>query len=367
MQAVRVSDVLSILAQLAPPAFQESYDNSGLLIGDSSMKITGVLICLDVTQDVLEECRKNKCNLIVSHHPIIFKPIRSLTEATPGEKLIRRIIQSDIAVIAVHTNLDNSSLGINMALAGKLGLRQVKILEPKRGMLRKLVVFCPVDSAEVVREAIFSAGAGMIGNYDCCSFNSGGLGSFRANSKASPYVGNKGKLHFENEVRIETIFPSFIENRLIECIRKAHPYEEVAYDIYPLENAYPIAGSGVIGSLPEPLSPAKIKELIRKKLKVQHLRSSAYSREAVRSIAICSGSGAFLIPSAWKSGADAFLTADLKYHDFQMYDDQMLLIDAGHYETELIANEILKDALTKKFPNFAVLSSKSAKNPVNYT
>ncbi len=363
---MKLNSIISELEQFAPPALQESYDNSGLLIGDREQEITGVLVTLDVTVPVLDEALQKKCNLIVAHHPVIFKGLKSITGKNPVERIVARAIKNDVAIYAIHTNLDNVSRGVNGILAEKLGLSNTRILAPKKDLLRKLVTFCPKSHAEAVREAIFKAGAGRIGNYDSCSFNAEGEGTFRGSEDTNPFVGEKGKLHFEPEVRIETIFPAYLENAVINQMKAAHPYEEVAYDIYPLGNAFDQTGAGMIGELEEEMEETRFLEYIKSITGTPCIRYSDLTGKAVKKVAICGGAGSFLIHSALGAGADVFLTGDIKYHDFFEADGKMIIADIGHYESEQFAKDLISSLLIKKFSNFAVLISETRTNSVNY-
>jgi dinuclear metal center YbgI/SA1388 family protein len=363
---MKVSDCLHVLENLAPTAFQESYDNSGLILGTPEKEVSGVMTCLDLSMQVISEAISQKCNLIIAHHPFIFAPLKRINPDSRTGQLIWHLIQSDIAVIAVHTNFDNVKGGINQHLANRLNLLNTRFLEPRKGLLRKLVTFCPVDYSETLRKAICDAGAGNIGNYDQCTFNAEGFGTFRANEKASPFVGKKNQLHRETEVRIETIFPAYKQNDVLSALLKAHPYEEVAYDIYPLENTSELAGSGIVGDLKEKLTKPRFFEFLMKSLKCSDLRYCDGNSTTISRVAICSGSGSFLINRAIASGAQAFVSADLKYHDFQENEGRILLVDAGHFETEIGVKDLIRIALLEKFPNFAVFASKKEKNPIKY-
>jgi dinuclear metal center YbgI/SA1388 family protein len=358
--------ILNELESLAPPEYQEEWDNSGLLLGSPAREITGIIVSLDTTMEVLHEAISNHCNLIVSHHPFIFQGIRKITPDLPAYHLLRRLIQEDIAVYALHTSLDNSWMGINQYLGQKLGLMNTSILAPKRDSLKKLVVFCPVDHAEKVRNALFEAGAGHIGNYDCCSYNSSGQGSFRASEKANPFVGKRKVIHFEPEIRIEVIFPSAREKPLIDSMRAAHPYEEVAFDLYPLTNSFDRAGSGIVGFLEKPMSEQRFIRIVKSLVGLNSIRHSAFLGRKIRKVAISSGAGGFLIPDVIRSEADIFLTSDLKYHQFQEPGGKLLLMDIGHYESESFMKEMIRAFLIEKFPNFAVLVSATETNPVKY-
>jgi dinuclear metal center YbgI/SA1388 family protein len=361
---MKIKDLTACLEELAPLGLQESYDNSGLLIGSPDTVINSVLITLDVTERVVEEAISKKCGLIIAHHPLIFKGIKRLNGNSLTERLLVKLIKADIAVYAIHTNLDNVKTGVNGMLADKLGLKHKKVLVPLKGNLQKLVTFCPSSHAEEVREAIFSAGAGHIGNYDSCSYNLDGKGTFRALEGADPFVGKKDELHFENEVRIETIAPQFKMPLIIHSMINAHPYEEVAYDVYPLENVNPETGAGMIGELINETEPGVFLETVKNVLGSKALKHSPLVNRKIKKVAICGGSGAFLINSAKRAGADVFITGDVKYHDFFEHHGEMTIVDAGHYETEQFTKELIYSILKEKFPTFALLISKINTNPV---
>lgn len=363
---MKLKTIVDLLNTYAPPAFQESYDNSGLSIGDAECEVTGILITLDITPDVLKEAEAKHCNLVISHHPLIFRPVKSLTGKTVQEQIIIQAIRSNLCIFSLHTNLDSIAGGVNTVLADQIGLANQKILRPRKGLLKKLVTFCPDSHAEQVRQAIFSAGAGMIGNYDSCSFNASGTGTFKPNVNARPFVGETAKLHFEPEIRIETIFPGHLENAIKSALIESHPYEEVAYDIYPIENEFPLAGSGVIGELKRESSFGNFLQLIKEKLNLSHVRYVEGKSKKINKVAVCGGSGTFLIADALAARCDAFITADIKYHDFQDAAGQLHLIDAGHFETEILSRDLIKNILSEKFPKFAVHTSMVNTNPIKF-
>lgn len=361
-----LNDLTSCLEEFADLSLQESYDNSGLLVGSPDMDIKKALACLDVTIDVVKEAIKNQCNLIISHHPIIFHKIKNIRSDNPTGQIIFEAIKNNIALYAAHTNMDNVSTGLNAILCRKLTILDYSVLQPSQNVLKKLVTFCPKIHAEKVKNALFMAGAGHIGNYDCCSYSANGVGSFRALKGAHPFVGKMNKIHLEKEARIELIFPSFIEKKLVQALLEVHPYEEVAYDIYSLSNSYMRSGSGMIGKLEKPMKQSQFLDHIKKVLKVPFLKHSASCVKNIHTVAVCGGSGSFLINEAIKNKADAFITADVKYHDFFDASQKLLVVDAGHFETEQFIKELFVEILIKKFPKFAVLISKVQTNPVNY-
>ena len=363
---MRLSKIVTFFNEIAPGKLQEDYDNSGLLIGDVNNEISKALISLDVTTDVINEAISNNCNLIIAHHPLIFKPIKKLTGANLTERLVVKAIKNDIAIYAIHTNLDNISNGVNDILAKKLNIKNTRILSPSASKLNKIVCFCPAQHAEKVRNAMFDAGAGHIGNYDNCSFALEGKGSFRALDNSKPFVGKKGELHQEEEIRIETVVPDFKVNSVVKNMIKVHPYEEVAYDIYALENQSHLTGAGMIGELDEEIGIKDFLIKVKQILKSQYLRHNKLLDKKVKKIAICGGSGSFLINRAHAAGADIFITGDIKYHEFFEHEDEMTIVDAGHYETEQFTKELISSFLIEKFPNFAVQISETKTNPVSF-
>lgn len=363
---MRLKDLLAALDEAASFSLQEDYDNSGIQIGHPDKEVTKALVCLDVNTSVVKEAINESCDVIISHHPVIFKGIKQITGIQPTDKVIILAIQHDICIVAVHTNLDAVHTGVNMMLAEQIGLKNLQVLEPKAGLLKKLVTYCPVEQAASVRMALFEAGSGHIGDYDCCSFNVEGHGTFRAGEQANPFVGSRHELHTEKEIRIETVFPSYLEKPLIHALVKNHPYEEVAYDIYRLDNTNPMAGSGMVGTFDDPISEPEFLAGLKRDLHVPCLRHSPLKGRSIRKVAVCGGSGGFLTNKAMVSGADAFVTAELKYNQFMDAGNQLLLVDAGHYETEQFTKELLAGIIQKKMINFAVLISQVNTNPVQY-
>ncbi|PLX13969.1 MAG: Nif3-like dinuclear metal center hexameric protein [Marinilabiliales bacterium] len=354
------------LEKIAPLNLQESYDNSGLIIGNPMAEINKALICLDVTPEVINEALSTKCDIIIAHHPIIFKGLKRITGASLVEEVVYKAIKNDIAIYAIHTNLDNVSDGVNSMLAEKLGIKNPSILSAGISRLNKIVTFCPSKNAEDIREAMFSAGAGHIGNYDNCSFNSEGKGSFKALEGTNPYVGKQGKVHFENETRIETVVPDYKTNIVVNALIEAHPYEEVAYDIYPLDNIHKKTGAGMIGKLDKPMSITDYLQLVKKALNIKYLKHNKLINKQVETVAICGGSGSFLIDKAARQKADLYISGDIKYHEFFEHQGIMTIVDAGHYETEQYTKELIHAILTKKFPNFAIRISETNTNPVSF-
>jgi len=363
---MKIKDITNYLESIAPLSLQESYDNAGLITGNKNTEITGVLVTLDTIPEVIDEAIEMNANLIISHHPIIFKGLKKINGANYIEQTIIKAIKNDIAIYAVHTNLDNISEGVNAILCNKLGLINCKPLLPKKNQLRKLVTFVPQNHIEKVREAIFVAGAGQIGNYDNCSFNAEGIGTFRAGKNTNPFVGEKNKLHKEPEIRFETVFPYYLEKKIINALTEAHPYEEVAYDIYTLNNKYKKTGAGMIGETKTEISEIDFLKKIKKTLKTGTIKHTNRLNKPIKKVALCGGSGSFLLKHAIQQKADIYISADFKYHEFFDADNKILIADAGHFETEQFTKELIFDILTKKFNNFACFLSKVNTNPINY-
>lgn len=363
---IKIVDIIKVLEAWAPPALQESYDNVGLLTGDRSDRCTGVLCCLDVTEQVIDEALQKGCNLVVAHHPLIFRGIKKLSGGTAVERALIKAIKNELAIYAIHTNLDNVLSGVNGKIASLLSLQRSRVLLPKETTLRKLVTYVPLQHTEPVRQALFDAGAGQIGNYSECSFSVAGEGTFTPGAAARPFVGANGQRHQEKENRLEVLFPVYLQGALLEALRKAHPYEEVAYELLPLDNANQTLGAGLIGELAEPVEEAVFLAQLANRFGARQVRHSPLLGRPIRRVALCGGAGSFLIPNALSAGADLFITADLKYHDFFLADGRMILVDIGHFESEQFTIELLADHLAEKFHNFAVLKTSINTNPVNY-
>ncbi len=363
---MRIKEIIDILENLAPPYLQESYDNSGLLIGNKNDDIDKAIISLDITEEVLNEAMQKKCKLIISHHPVIFSGLKSITGKNATERIVKEAIQNDIAIYAIHTNLDNVAKGINSIICDKIGLKNRKILAPKNDLLRKLVAFCPLDFVEKVRQAIFDAGAGNIGDYDNCSYSASGTGSFRGSDETNPFVGEKGKLHFEDEIRLETIYPVYHENAILKALINAHPYEEVAYDIYLLGNKFEQVGAGMVGELASDIDEVEFLKTIKQTFGTGCVRHSALLGKKIKKVAVCGGSGSFLIKNAISAQADIYITGDIKYHDFFEAEGKMVIADIGHFESEKFAKDLIYSVLKENFSNFAVLISETNTNSVNY-
>lgn len=354
------------IERFAAPELQEEWDNAGLITGQRGWACTGVLLCLDATPAVIREAVAQGCNLVVAHHPIVFKGLKRLNGKTYIEQAVIEAIKNDVALYAVHTNLDNVVLGVNGRIAEKLGLKNIRILSPKRKVLRRLITFAPQDQAEQVRQALFAAGAGHIGQYAECSFNIEGTGTFKAQEGANPFVGEVGQRHEERETKIEIVYPFYLEPQVIEALQQVHPYEEVAYDVFTMENIHQGIGSGVVGELENPEEEKSILARIRDAFRVPVIRHTELRGKPVKKVAVCGGAGSFLTGVALAQGADMFITSDVKYHEFFDAEGRLVLADIGHYESEQFTIELLYDLLVAKIPNFAVLKTSVDTNPVRY-
>jgi dinuclear metal center YbgI/SA1388 family protein len=363
---LKLKELCNYLDSAIPLSFQEDYDNSGLQVGDTEKEISSALITLDVTEEVMDEAIAGGCNVLISHHPVLFRGIKNLTGKSFIERIIATAIKNDIAIYSAHTNLDNLSTGVSRKMAEKLNLEKITVLSPINNKLLKLVTFIPESHLDRVRDEIFRAGAGVIGNYDQCGFSVTGTGSFRGNENTNPFVGVKGKLHFENEIRFETILFSHLREKVTKALLAAHPYEEVAYDFYALENNNTETGLGVTGYLPDPLPENEFLKLVSSVFDAEGLKYSKPVGKPVSKVALCGGAGGSLLGLAMKSGADAYVTSDIRYHDFFLTEKKILLVDAGHFESEKFSREILKDLIIKNFPKFAVRFSETNTNPINY-
>lgn len=363
---MRIKTITSWIETIAPVSFQESYDNAGLIIGDENREVNSVLVTLDVTPEVVQEARMKQIGLIISHHPLIFKGLKKINGKNQVERSVIEAIQNNIAIYAAHTNLDAVIGGVNSVFCSKLGLVNQQILRPAKGKLFKLVTFIPATHMQKVRDAVFNAGAGSIGNYDRCSFSTTGEGSFRGGENTHPFTGEKGKVHFEEEVRFETVFPAHLKSTIITALLNSHPYEEVAYDLYPLENEYYQAGMGMTGYLKKEWKEKAFLDFVKKTLNLKILKHTPWQNKLVKKVAVCGGTGSFLLPDAIRAGADVFITGDFKYHEFFEAGDEIMVVDIGHYESESLVMELFHDLIIKKFPTFAVQISEVNTNPVNY-
>jgi len=362
---VKIKEIQNYLESFAPINYQETYDNSGLIIGNTESEITNVLICLDCTEEIIEEAIQKKCNLIISHHPIIFSGIKKLNGKNYIERTVIKAIENKIAIYAIHTNFDNYNFGVNYEIANRLGIKNINVLLPKKN-LNKLVIYTPIESVQKVNKSIFEIGVGEIGNYSKCSFNTEGVGTFQPNDKANPTVGSANQLEKVKEIRSEYIIPEHLISKALNTLKIIHPYEEVAYDIIPLKNKNQTIGSGMVGELEEEMNTVEFLQLVKEKFNCGIIRHTNIVKDKIKKIAFCGGAGSFLLPQAKSFKADIFITGDYKYHDFFDAEDEILIADIGHFESEQYTTNLLADILTKKFPTFAFYKTELITNPINY-
>ncbi|WP_426293252.1 Nif3-like dinuclear metal center hexameric protein [Dyadobacter endophyticus] len=361
-----IKEILVELEKLAPLPYQEDYDNAGLLVGSPDTEVAGILFTLDITEEVVDEAIRKHCNLIVAHHPIIFKGLKKLNGKNYIERTVMKAIKNDIALYATHTNLDHVVGGVNSQIARRLGLQNVRILAPKKQILTKLAFFCPVENTQNVLEALFEAGAGEIGEYRNCSFRSEGLGTFLPGENANPVTGTRGKLETAEEHRVEVMLPSHLQAQVLSALRRAHPYEEVAYYMSALENENQDVGAGAIGELPEAMDTAGFLTHLKDKMDASVIRYTEPTDRKIRRVAVCGGAGSFLLRNAISAGADAYVTADYKYHEFFDAERRIIICDIGHYESEVFTKNLLHEYISGKFSNFALCLSEISTNPVRY-
>lgn len=361
-----IADIINFLETLAPLHLQEEYDNCGLVCGSSSTTALGTIVALDLTEEVVDEALEKGFNLIIVHHPPIFKGLKKIDANDPVTRILLRCIHHEISVYAIHTNLDNVIWGVNGEIAARMGLKNLQVLAPKAGTHLQLNTYVPSAHAEGVKNAIFEAGAGAIGLYNECSFSSLGEGTFKALEGANPFIGEKGLRHLEQEQKLEFIFPVHLQTQVMVALKAAHPYETVAYNILPLENHFNELGAGAIGTLPEPVAEKDVLFMLKSMFKTGTIRHSPFTGKAIKTIALCGGSGKSLINNALRMKADLYFTGDLAYHDFFLPAGRMLLADIGHFESEQYTSDLLERVIKEKFPTFAVLKTGRYTNPVNY-
>ena len=363
---MKIKEIVNALEIFAPLPLQDGFDNAGLQIGLTDAEATGALLCLDITEAVVDEAITLGYNLIVSHHPLIFKGYKSITGRDYVERCILKAIKNDIVIFSMHTNLDNAPQGVNFKIAEIIGLKNLRILEPKANQLLKLVTFVPEAQADEVRNALFTAGCGCIGNYDSCSYNLEGKGTFRAQPGTHPFCGEIGELHTEHEVRIETVLPAYLQGKVQKALIEAHPYEEPAYDFYPLQNEWAQAGSGLVGELEEPETETDFLRRVKKLFEVGCVKHSRMTGRLIQKVALCGGAGAFLLPKAVGSHANVFLTGEVKYHDYFSYENDILIAEIGHYESEQYTKDLLYSIIREKFPTLDAQLTRVNTNPIKY-
>ena len=361
---VKIKDIANALEMFAPLPLQDGFDNAGLQIGLTEAEVAGVLLCLDVTEAVVDEAVALGCNLIVSHHPLIFSPLKRITGSNYVERCVIKALANGIAIYSAHTNIDNAPGGVNYRIAEKLGLQNVRILVPKEDVLLKLAVYVPVSAADAVRSALFAAGCGNIGNYDSCSYNVKGFGTFKANEGCNPFCGEVGQLHREEEVRIETVLPAYLKNKVVAALLKAHPYEEPAYDIYSLNNSWGSVGSGVIGELPAECDELELLQCVKERFAVGCVRHTPLLGKAVKRVALCGGAGGSFAGAAMAAGADVYITGEARYHDLFSYTGKMLVAVIGHYESEQYTMDIFKEIILGACPGIRVVTTTVNTNPL---
>ena len=363
---MKIKEIISVLEEMAPLAYAEDFDNVGLLVGDQETEATGVLVCHDALENVIEEAITKKCNLVVCFHPILFSGLKKITGKNYVERAVIKAIKNDIAIYAVHTALDNHQEGVNKIFCDTLGLINTKVLIPKHNFIRKLVTYTIPENAEEVRNALFDAGAGTIGNYENCSFNSKGIGTYMGNEHSNPQIGERFEFVQGDEIKIEVTFEKHLENKILKALFKSHAYEEVAYEIYELQNQHQNIGLGMIGELETPMEAEAFLHFAKEKMQCGGIRHSDFTGKKIKKVAVLGGAGSFAIKNAIQAGADAFLTADLKYHQYYEAENQLLLADIGHFESERYTKNYIVEYLRKKILNFAVILSEENSNPVKY-
>lgn len=365
-QEMIIKEITNILESFAPLEYAEDFDNVGLLVGDPDMEVSGVLVTLDTLESVVDEAISNSCNLIVSFHPIIFGGLKRLTGRNYVERVVIKAIQHNISIYSLHTALDNHYNGVNARISEVLGLQNRQVLIPQKGSLKKLTTYVPLKHAESLRRALFDAGAGHVGKYSHCSFSNTGTGSFMGGSDSNPSIGERGKLHEEEEIQLHITFTRDLEDKVLKALIKSHPYEEVAYEIVTLDNTYQRIGMGMVGELESPMDEQDFLAFVKDRMKCGCIRHSELLGRRVSKVAVLGGSGAFAIDAAKAAKADFLLTGDIKYHQFYQAEGKMVIADIGHYESEQFTKNLLAEYLTKKIPNFAVRLSEINTNPIKY-
>jgi dinuclear metal center YbgI/SA1388 family protein len=363
---MKIKEILSILEEMAPLAYAEDFDNVGLLVGNQDHEATGILVCHDALESVIDEAIAKNCNVVVCFHPILFSGLKKITGKNYVERAIIKAIKNEIAIYAVHTALDNHKKGVNKIFCDALGLINTKILIPKPNFIQKLITYTIPENVEKLRNALFDAGAGKIGNYEDCSFSSKGLGTYMGNEDSNPEIGERFEFVEAEEIKIEVIFEKHLQAKIVKALFSNHVYEEVAYEIYDLQNTHQNSGLGMIGELEKPMNEADFLSFVKNKMQCGNIRHSAFLGKSIQKVAVLGGSGSFAIKNALQAKADVFLTSDLKYHNFYEAENQIVLADIGHYESERFTKNYIVDFLKEKITNFAVVLSEENTNPVKY-
>lgn len=362
----KIRDIANSIEKLAPLNYAEGFDNVGLLVGDYKTEVTGVLVTLDTLENVVDEAIEKNCNLIVSFHPIVFSGLKKINGSNYVERVVIKAIKNNIAIYTMHTALDNSFNGVNAKICDVLGLSNKHILIPQKNTIKKLLTYVPIENADRLRKAMFAKGAGKIGKYDNCSFNVAGFGTYRGGEDSNPTIGTKGVLHTEKEIIIGVIFEKHLEGAILKAMFDNHPYEEVAYEITTIENKHQQIGMGMIGEFENEMEETDFLNFVKKTLHTDCIRHSKLTGKKIKKVAVLGGSGSFAVEDAKRAGADAFISADFKYHEFYKAENQLLITDVGHYESEQFTKNLLVDYLTEKFTNFAIILSDKITNPIYY-
>lgn len=362
----KVKEVISYLEQIAPPAYQESYDNATLITGNPEAEVKGIVCSLDCTEDVVREAIELGANMIVAHHPIVFKGLKSLTGKNYVERTVILAIQKNIAIYAIHTNLDHVAHGVNKRISDRLGLVKTRILQPKKHLLSKLVFFVPEGNKEAVLTAVHNAGAGKIGEYSDCSFQVIGHGTFTPSENANPSIGEKGMAQTEVEIRVEVLVANHVLSRVIQAMKDAHIYEEVSYYVQLIENVNQEVGAGMVGELSQPMDEVAFLDHLKERMGLKVVKHTALLEKKITRVAVCGGAGIFLLGDAKKAGADIFITSDVKYHEFFDAESKIILCDIGHYESEIFTKQLLGELLSQNFPNIALYFTRVVTNPTSY-
>ncbi len=362
----KIKDIVTFLHSIAPPQLQEEYDNAGLIVGENETVVTGILVSLDCTENIIEEAISLGCNMVIAHHPIVFRGLKRFNNTNYVERTVIKAIKNDVAIFAIHTNLDNVTNGVNRKFCDKIGLKNTKILAPKTQSLKKITTYVPKEFVEKVAEVLHAAGGGQIGKYKECSFRMDGTGTFTPTEGSDPFLGQIGSKSIENEVCLEMIFPNYLQNNMLKALKKAHPYEEVAYYLHTLDNENQEIGAGMLGDLDVPMETSQFFALLKDKMDLKVFKHTPILKDKVQKIAVCGGSGSFLTRIAIQAGADVYISADYKYHEFFDADGQILIVDIGHYESEKYTIDLLFDLISNNFSNFALHCTKISTNPINY-
>ena len=363
---IKIKEIISVLEEMAPLAYAEDFDNVGLLVGNQEANATGILVCHDALETVIDEAIAKKCNLVVCFHPILFSGLKKITGKNYVERSVIKAIKNDIAIYAVHTALDNHPEGVNKIFGKALALINTKILVPKENFIRKLVTFTIPENADKVRNALFDAGAGTIGNYENCSFSSKGVGTYMGNEHSNPEIGERFEFVEAEEIKIEVTFEKQLESKILKALFESHIYEEVAYEIIELQNKHQNIGLGLIGELENSMDEKEFMLFVKDKMQCGGIRHSEFIGKPIKKVALLGGAGSFAIKNAIAAGANIFLTADLKYHQFYEAENRIILADIGHFESERYTKNYIVDFLRKKILNFAIILSEENTNPVKY-